>query len=166
MNTPSIRKPRSRSQLVKTVLIVITAICFLLFYMIGYDMPSLRNPALTEPWLTPLIIWLMIAMLGIAVVLTIGSIIIGIRKGNGKKRCNNIPLTKIGWGVTALLAVTLLLTFLTGNTDSIPVNGKAYSDSLWLRASTMFVLTSAVMMIVAVAIAIVSMIRKMMNSNS
>ena len=146
---------------VKIVLIILIAISFLAFYTLGYDVPSLRNPSLIEPVMTPFIIGLMIGILLIAIVLTVVSIICGIRKGNGRKVVNNIPLTKIGWGVMALLLISLILTFLLGSSDSILVNGKVYDDTLWLRVSSMFVITSGVMIVVAIAIAAASMIKKM-----
>lgn len=127
---------------IKTGLIVLIAVVFLLFYVVGYDVPYSKNLSLIDPLLTPTVIWLMIAFLGVALLLTLVSVIISIRKGNGHKVVNNIPLTKIGWGVSIMLVVIMGLT-------------------LWLTDYvTMFILSSVILILIAFIMVIVSTIKK------
>ena len=63
---------------------------------------------------------------------------------------NNIPVTKIAYGVAALLIVCLLLTFLLGSSKPIQLGEKLFSDSFWLKISDMFIYTSGILIVVAV----------------
>ena len=59
---------------------------------------------------------------------------------------------RIALGVALLLVVTLVLTFVFGSSEPLPVNGKVYGDELWLKLTDMFIGTSAVLGLVAVAL--------------
>lgn len=128
----------------------------MLFYVIGYDIPWSKNPALTEPLLTPLIIWLIVIMAIAAVAVTAASVIISLRKGNNKIVINNIPFKKTNWGITIILIALLCISFGLGNTDAIMLNGKAYDNGLWLRIGDMLIITSFVLLLIAFILMILS----------
>ena len=69
-------------------------------------------------------------------------------KAQGK--ANNIPAAKIAWGTVGLLVASLLATFLLGSAEPVQVNGVAYTDVFWLKATDMFINTSLVLLLVAV----------------
>lgn len=58
---------------------------------------------------------------------------------------------RITVATVVLFVVTLALSFAFGSTDPLPVNGHMFSSSLWLRLADMFIVTSAVLITVAVA---------------
>ena len=61
------------------------------------------------------------------------------RRDRSQNIVNNIPVTKIAYGVAALLVVCLLLTFLLGSTKPIQLGENLFTDSLWLKISDMFI---------------------------
>ncbi len=141
---------------IKVGLILLIAVVFALFYLVEYDLPWGKNPAMIEPLLTPLVIWMSIGMVVVAVAAATASICIGLRTGNHKNVINNIPLKKISWRIAVVIIALLSLSFGFGNTDPIAVNGKSYDDSMWLRIGDMIIITSMVLFLVACVLMIVS----------
>lgn len=87
----------------------------------------------------------------VTTVITIWSAIRSLKKHDRSQNIvNNIPVTKIAYGVTALLVVCLLLTFLLGSSKPIQLGEKLYTDSFWLKISDMFIYTSGILIVVAV----------------
>ena len=87
----------------------------------------------------------------VTTVITIWSAVRSLKKRDRSQNIvNNIPVTKIAYGVTALLVVCLLLTFLLGSSKPIQLGEKLYTDSFWLKISDMFIYTSGILIVVAV----------------
>ena len=78
----------------------------------------------------------------VTTVITIWSAVRSLKK---RDRSQNIA-----YGVTALLVVCLLLTFLLGSSKPIQLGEKLYTDSFWLKISDMFIYTSGILIVVAV----------------
>ena len=144
---------------VKIILIALIAIIFIAFYTLGYEMPYAANPAFLEPMLTPVVIWLMIAMLVAAIGAVVFCIVTGTRHRSHTAKVNNIDTRRIVWCVVIPVALVMLLTFLFGSTDAININGHAYSEAIWLRLSFMFVTTAVVLVAAAVVLILLSTIR-------
>jgi len=101
----------------------------------------------------------LIILMEVMVLLTAGlvgwSVVTSLRKrGKSGKVVNNIPVKKLSYGVAAALACLLLLTFLMADTAPLPINGKPYTDTLWLRVTGMFTATAIILMILAAALII------------
>lgn len=87
----------------------------------------------------------------VTTVITIWSAVRSLKKRDRSQNIvNNIPVTKIAYGVTALLVVCLLLTFILGSSKPIQLGEKHYTDSFWLKISDMFIYTSGILIVVAV----------------
>lgn len=140
------------SQRILYILTSVAVVSFGLFYVIGYNIPYLLNPSLNAPLLTDVIIGLMTGLLFLGLAGMVWSVIFGLyRRGKSEQRVNNIPVKKISYivagGTAALLATTLLL----GSSAPMTVNGKPFTDNLWLKVSDMFIISSLVLLFIAVA---------------
>lgn len=139
------------SQTVLYAIIGVAVVVFALFYLVGYNMPSVEEPSFNAPLLTDALLILMIVLLVVAAIIGIGAVVIGLRKrDSGDKVVNGVPAAKISmltFGITFLL---LVATFVFGSTDSMMINGHQFTDVLALKLTDMFVQTSIVMIVLAV----------------
>ena len=132
-------------------LIAISAVIFLAFWMVGYDMPYEEDADFNAPLLTDMLLGYIYLLTSSAIGVTVYSIVHGIKtRGRQSLTENGVPagrITIITWGVTfALLASTFAL----GSTDPIKVNGKDFCEGIWLRLSDMFIISSGVMILLAI----------------
>ena len=133
-------------------LIAISAVVFIAFWCVGYDMPYEEDADFNAPLLTDMLLGFIYLLTVVAIGVTVYSIVHGIKtRGRQSLTENGVPagrITIITWGVTfALLASTFAL----GSTDPIKVNGKDFCESIWLRLSDMFIISSGVMILIAIA---------------
>lgn len=140
------------SQRVLYSLIGLSLVVFVMFFLIGYDLPFDENPDFNAPLFTDLLIALMWILLALSIGLVVFSVIRGYRNADRENiSLNLIPekkIFRITWGVTFML---LVLTFLLGSSATITVNGSKFADWIWLKTSDMFVNTSIVMLLGAFA---------------
>ncbi len=140
------------SQRVFYVLIALSVLVFGLFFLIGYDMPFDENPDFNAPLFTDVLIGLMWTFLLFAVVVAVYAVVKANRyAGKEADQSNGIPAAKIvrtTWLGTLLL---LVLTFVCGSSAPMLINGEAYDDWFWVKASDMFVLSSVILLVVGVA---------------
>ena len=132
-------------------LIAISAVVFTAFWMVGYDMPYEEDVDFNAPLLTDMLLGYIYLMVVVAIGVTAYSVVHGIRtRGRQGYSENGVAagrITIITWGVTfALLASTFAL----GSTDPIKVNGKDFCEGIWLRLSDMFIISSGVMILLAI----------------
>ena len=144
---------------VKRILIALIALIFLAFYTFGYDLPYVKNPNLTDPLLTPVLLWLMVVMVTVALLLAVVSGVMSIRKNKGRERLNNINISRIGWCVALPIVLIMIVSFLLGTTSQITVNNHPYENSVWLRLGDMFIYTSLIEMVLAVVMIVVCSIK-------
>lgn len=144
------------SQKVFYLLIGLAAIIFLLFFLVGYDMPFEENPDFTAPLFTDALIAFMVMLFFFALVAIGISVWASYRDSQGLNSkdgmIHQIPRRKIArlvWGGTFVL---LFLTFLTGSSSPMLVNGMEFTDWTWLKVSDMFVLTSLLMLLCAIVV--------------
>lgn len=138
---------------VLALLTVLTALMFGAFFVVGYDMPYAENPGFNAPLLTDTLLVYTYALCAVAVVVAVVSMVRGAAlHGGSRYETNGVPSGRIALGVALLLVVTLALTFAFGSSEPLPVNGKVYGDELWLKLTDMFIGTSAVLGLVAVAL--------------
>ncbi len=134
------------------VLSGIIVLVFALFWLVGFDRPYEDDGNFNAPLFTDALLVLMLLLtagaIGVAAWSAIRS---GKVSGGGERVVNNIPVRKIGMVVAVGTAVMLLFTFLLASSSPMKINGIYYTDAFWLKASGMFVSTSLVMILVAVA---------------
>ena len=147
------RQPTARlANLVFYVLIGIAAVVFALFRLVGFDIPYDENPDYNAPLLTGVLIVFMLCLVAGALALAVWSYVRAARMSARENRVvNNVPARRIAATVACAVAVALVATFLLSSTDAITVNGARYDDPFWLRASGMFIATSILMILAAVA---------------
>ena len=134
------------------VLIGLIVVLGLLFRLIGYDMPYEYNFDYNAPLLTGAVVTFMLLLTGGTLVLMVWTMIRGMRiNGDENRVVNNIPARRISVCVALGTLLLLVLTFALSSTDALKVNGAAYTDTFWLRASGMFVGTSLLMIVAAIA---------------
>lgn len=140
------------SSLVLYALVAIVAVVFVLFYLVGFQMPYLPEPSFNAPMFTDAVIYLMDFLLFLAVVTAALAIVKTVRKtGKGEAVSNGIPVRKISFAVIGVLVVLLAGTFALGSVKPIMVNGVDFADRLWLRVADMFINTSLVLLVLAIA---------------
>lgn len=133
------------------VLIALTVVIFGAFFLIGYDTPYEADPSFNAPLLTDVVLVFMYLLTFVAAVLAAYAAIVGMRRRDKSSAIvNNIPAAKISRAIVGLLAASLVLTFVFGSSEPVPVNGVEYTDTFWLKATDMFINTSFVLLIVAV----------------
>ena len=135
----------------KIGLVAISAVVFALFWLVGYDMPYEEDADFNAPLLTDVLIGYVYLLTAAAVGVAVFSAIHGTRTRSRQGGVENgVPTARINaitWIITALL---LAGSFACATTEPIKVNGKLYSETIWLRLSDMFIVTSGVMILLAV----------------
>lgn len=140
------------STAVRTVLIVIAAVIFAAFFLVGYEMPFEDNPQFAAPLFTDAVIWLIYVLAGMALVATAVSVGHTIRtRAYSSVTSTGVPVGRIAVCTVSLLVLTLALSFAFGSTEPLSVNGHTFSSAVWLRLADMFIVTSAVLIGVAIA---------------
>lgn len=145
---------------IKHILIGLIAVVFILFYCIGYDMPWGRNPEFSEPLFTNIVLWLVVVVLIVAFAVAVISVVATNKYRHSSINRNDDRRGGRIWGVVALPAVIMLISAFVSGTDALMVNGKTCEDALTLRMAGMFVPTIVIMLIIAIAITVASMVRK------
>ncbi|MCR5077012.1 MAG: hypothetical protein K6A82_03125 [Prevotella sp.] len=139
------------SQRILYVLISISAVVFLAFYLIGFSEPFAADSTFNSPLLTDVLIGFMWLLLMVAISTALVAIIRSIRMGGkGERLINGIPVRRIGYVVSGITIISLILTFLLGSSEGMTVNGQSFTDAFWLRVSDMFVSSSLILLAVAV----------------
>lgn len=149
LTAQSIKKLPSR---VLYVLVGIIALVFILFWLVGFDRPYVDDPNFNEPLLTDVLMVLMILMTIGGIALVAWSIVRDMKVvGKGESYSNNIPVKKIGYCVACGTFVVMLLTFILGSSTPMKINGADYTDAFWLKVSDMFVCSSILLIVAAIA---------------
>ncbi len=133
-------------------LVAATAILFAAFFLIGFDTPFADDSNFNAPILTDALLVFVYLLTALAVAVAIVAVVRGLRLKNKTDRVvNGIPAAKIARGSAILLTATLVVTFALGSSSPLTINGVTYADTFWLKATDMFIYTSAVLLAVAVA---------------
>ena len=146
-------------QRVLRLMLALTVVVFLAFFLIGYSHPYSEDPDFIEPRLTSTLLIYMLLIFVVAIGVTIWAVVSALRKRTSSKVADGVPATTIAIAVVVLTALTMVVSFLAGSASSMQVNGSDYENGTWLRAADMFVLSSIGLMIVATAVVAVATIR-------
>lgn len=139
------------SQHIFYMLIGVITFVFMLFYLIGFDLPFEDDPNFNAPLFTDFVLYLMY-------LLTAGTIGIGLwsmwrslkERGTDQRTDNNIPVKRISYSISIAIVVLLLITFIIGSSSEMMINGKIYKDVFWLKIADMFIWTIIILMITAI----------------
>lgn len=141
------------SQRILYVIIALSAIVFLAFYLIGFDTPFTDDSSFKAPMLTDVLLGFMWFLLCVAIVTSVFAVVRGVQRANRSEGVTNgIPARKITYTTYGVTALLLVLTFVFGSTQSMLVNGQTFADSFWLRMSDMFVNTSLLLLTLAAGV--------------
>lgn len=106
------------------------------------------NPA--SPLFVDVLLYTLYVLLLTAVALVVWSGVRSFRLRNRDEAVENrIPARRVAWGVGLLFVALLAITFATGSTTPIDINGKPYDDTLWLRSSDMLINSSIALIVIA-----------------
>lgn len=123
---------------------------YALFALVGFDIPYEENPDFNAPFFTDALIILMWVLIIITVALTVGSIMHSYKESPRAEDFNGIPYRRLCRLVGLGLAACLGLTFALGSSTPMSINGKDYTDTLWLKVADMFVFTSIILLVIAI----------------
>lgn len=132
------------------VIIGLSGVVFLLFWLVGYDRPFDEDPNFNAPLFTDALLVLMLLIFLAAVAFAAWAVWRTLKvRGRGERMVNNIPVKRIGYTILVGLVVLLLVTFLIGSSAPMTINGVAYTDVFWLKAADMLINTTLVLILVA-----------------
>lgn len=142
--------PEKLSLRILYTFIVTIAISFGLFYLVGFNLPYLLNPSLNAPLFTDVVIIMMVLLFLVGLGCMAWSLIRGIIKHSKEQNTeNNIPIKKIGYSVAGGTILILVITLLTGSTNTLIINGRVFTDTFWLKTSDMLINTSTCLLVIA-----------------
>ena len=108
-----------------------------------------------------LVLWLTYLLTVAAIVVTVWSAVHGWKTRERRSAALEVRhADKTGYLTTALLVITLVLTFLFGSSEPLPSNGKLYEDTFWLKATDMFIFTSIILITICSAVIVAMRFRR------
>lgn len=138
---------------VLALLIALSALVFGAFFLVGYDMPYVADTNFNAPLLTDVLLVYTYVLCGVAVAVAVVAMVRGITvHGGSRYGTHGVPAGRISLGVALLLVATLGVTFAMGSAEPVRVNGKWFAEAGWLKLTDMFINTSIVLGLVAVAV--------------
>lgn len=100
--------------------------------------------------LAEVMLWLMYAVLLLALVAVVYSAIHSLRhRYESIATSNRVPRKQIAWGVAGLTALLLLLTCMLGSAQPLVINGISYTNRFWLKTTDGLIVTSLILMVIA-----------------
>ena len=148
------------SQRVLRIIVMLTVVVYLAFFLIGYNHPYADDPDFIEPRLTSVLIFFALLVVVLAVAVTAWAMLSDFRKrASLAKADRRLPTSRLVAIIVALIIAMMLVSYWVGSTAAITVNGKDYADTTKLRLADMFVFTSLALMAIAAVAAAVSTIR-------
>ena len=141
------------SQRVLYVIVALSAIVFLAFYLVGFDAPFAADSSFNAPLLTDVLLGFMWFLFAVTLIVSVVAVVRGVRRANQNEGVTNgIPARKITYITYGATALILLLTFVFGSTQAMVVNGQNFADTFWLRMSDMFVNSSLLLLVLAAGV--------------
>ena len=107
-----------------------------------------------------ILIWTTVALLVIAVCVAVVSKLMSMRKNKTARIVNGIRAKLVTWIATGGTIALLVITFFALPADTLRINGNPYSESVWLRMTNMCVVTSVILLIVAIIALIIGIPRR------
>ncbi len=163
------RSYQSAGKLSRTVLyalLSLTAVVFLLFFFaVGFQMPYVDNPRFNAPLLTDVLLVFVALLAGCSLAAVVWAVVVAVRRRGRKPRTENgINVTKLSVAVSAVTIVLAVLSFAFGSAKPIIINASRYDTAFWLKAADMFVVSSLVLLLLAVALIVAGYVRQALLS--
>ena len=118
------------------VLCLLTLVIFSLFFLVGYDMPSLTKEGMVEPLLTNTVLVFTYIVLFLSIAIAVWSLIKEFLLGAQLPSVQNGIKVKLIRNTTFISVPTLLiLFFLLGSSSPLKVNGIAFNNALFISVS-------------------------------
>lgn len=134
-------------------MITVIAVIYMLFYFVGYNNYDYDHPMFKAPVFTDTLLCFLYIMIALTIALILISAIKRLKPGlHIQKAENGVPVAKIAYITTGGVALCLIITFITGSQETLVINGKKYSDVLWLKTADMFIYTIVALLLVAVSL--------------
>lgn len=110
----------------------------------------------------------MYTAVGVALMAVIASVIVSVRRGNASGGIvNGIHQRRLAVITAAATLVLLVATYAFGSAEPLAFGGETFTDSLWLRAADMFIVTVAVLLFVIVIVSLcLSPVVKLMDKRA
>jgi len=105
----------------------------------------------SSPLFVSILLYTIYALLAVAFVLVIWSMVRSFRRNRAEGVSNGLPVRRMAWGVVALVVAVLALTALLASTKPMVINGRTYDNEFWLRTSDMLIVTSLILIFIAIA---------------
>lgn len=141
-----------RSSTVLYSLIGLIVVVFALFWLVGFSRPYLDDPNFNAPLFTDALLVVSYLILAFAIGIAVWAVIRAVRTlGKGDRVVNNIPVRRISLTVGLGTAVMMILTYCLGSSAPMKINGSDFTDGFWLRMSDMFIITSLLLIVAAIA---------------
>lgn len=100
--------------------------------------------------LAEVMLWLMYAMLFVALVAAIASAVHSLcHRYDSIAASNRVPRKYIAWGVVGFTILLLLITCLAGSSQPLIINGISYTDRFWLKATDGLIVSSVILIVIA-----------------
>ncbi|MBR1469100.1 MAG: hypothetical protein IJ605_03165 [Prevotella sp.] len=112
--------------------------------------------------LAEVMLWLMGAGLLAAICAVVWSVVLTIRRKVKRPQRKTASSRWISLAVMVGTLLLLILSFLFASPASLLINGSPYTDSFWLRVADMFIISTAVLAVVAVVALVVGKLRNLM----
>ena len=136
------------------VLCLLTLVIFSLFFLVGYDMPSLTKEGMVEPLLTNTVLVFTYIVLFLSIAIAVWSLIKEFLLGAQLPSVQNGIKVKLIRNTTFISVPTLLiLFFLLGSSSPLKVNGITFNNAFWLKASDMFIFVSILLLLIGIVYA-------------
>ena len=134
------------------VLVALCIVVFALFGLVGYNRPFDEDPNFNAPLFTDAVLILGYLFVITAIGFAIWSVVRALKmRGKGDAYDNNIPTKHISYIIVGGVAALFVVTFLIGSSSEMIINGVKFTDHFLLKVSDMFIFTSLILMVVAIA---------------
>ena len=136
------------------VLCLLTLVIFSLFFLVGYDIPSLTKEGMVEPLLTNTVLVFTYIVLFLSIAIAAWALVKEILLGAQMPSIQNGIKVKLIRNATFISIPTLLiLFFLLGSSSPLKVNGIFFNNTFWLKTSDMFISVSILLLFIGIACA-------------
>lgn len=108
--------------------------------------------------LVEVMLWLMYAILLLALIAVVASAVHSLRhRYDSIAASNRVPRKTIAWGVAGLTVLLLLVACLAGSSQPLLINGISYTDRFWLKATDGVIVSSLVLIVIAACFVVYGM---------
>ncbi len=158
------RNTNRKSQWVLRAILLAVVLAYLAFYLIGFNLPYLFNPEQNAPLLTGLVVGLALLLIGLTLAAVVWS---RIREHLHRQRPAGLlgrqllrRRNAVRWAVALTLTALMILAFSLAGAQPVSISNEPFAEQLPLRLAAMFIITTAVMLLLALAALLYSRLKR------